>query len=150
MRETLLSFLDDCLARGTETAVVRRGGLRLTKWSSAEIARRAFQFARELEARGISRGDRVLFWGENGAEWIAAFFGCLLRGVVVVPLDLKSAPDFVARVQQQVSAKLLLADEVETRIEIPTVSFTELSENYSDEPYPSDGIKPDDLVQIVF
>ncbi len=150
MRETLLSFLDDCLARRKETAVVRRRGLRLTKWSSAEIARRAFQFARELEARGISRGDRVLFWGENSAEWIAAFFGCLLRGVVVVPLDLKSAPDFVARVQQQVSAKLLLADEVETRIEIPTVSFTELSEDYSDEPYPSDGIKPDDLVQIVF
>jgi len=150
MRETLLSFLDDCLARRKETAVVRRRGLRLTKWSSAEIARRAFQFARELEARGISRGDRVLFWGENSAEWIAAFFGCLLRGVVVVPLDLKSAPDFVGRVQQQVSAKLLLADEVETRIEIPTVSFTDLSENYADEPYPSDGIKPDDLVQIVF
>ena len=92
MRETLLSFLDDYLARGTETAVVRWRGLRLTKWSSAEIAKNAFQFARELEARGISRGDRVLFWGENSAEWIAAFFGCLLRGVVVVPLDLKSAP----------------------------------------------------------
>ena len=150
MRETLLSFLDDCLARRKETAVVRRRGLRLTKWSSAEIARHAFQFARELEARGISHGDRVLFWGENSAEWIAAFFGCLLRGVVVVPLDLKSAPDFVARVQQQVSAKLLLADEVETPLEIPTVSFTAPSENYSDEPYPSEGIKPDDLVQIVF
>jgi acyl-CoA synthetase (AMP-forming)/AMP-acid ligase II len=52
----------------------------------------------------------VLFWGENSPEWIAAFYGCLLRGAVVVPLDLKSAPDFVERVQQQVSAKLLLAD----------------------------------------
>src|SRR5688572_33504040 len=121
MRETLLSFLDDCLARGTATAVVRRRGLRLTKWSSAEIAKKAFQFARELEARGISRGDRVLFWGENGPEWIAAFFGCLLRGVVVVPLDLKSAPDFAARVQQQVSAKLLLADESVTRIDRKSV-----------------------------
>jgi len=153
MRETLLSFLDDCLARGTATAVVRRRGLRLTKWSSAEIARRAFQFARELEARGISRGDRVLFWGENSAEWIAAFFGCLLRGVVVVPLDLKSAPDFVARVQQQVSAKLLLTDEVETQIKISRISFSDIVDlvaTRSAEPYPSDGIKPDELVEIVF
>ena len=152
MRETLLSFLDDYLARGSETAVVRRRGLRLSTWSCAEIANRSFQFARELEARGISRGDRVLFWGENSGEWIAAFFGCLLRGVVVVPLDLKSAPDFVARVQQQVSAKLLLTDKLETRIEIPRVSFTnfiDLIAKHPGEPYPYE-IKPDDLVEIVF
>jgi len=153
MRETLLSFLDDWLARGTTTAVVRRRGLRLTTWSSAEIATRAFQFARELEQRGISSGDRVLFWGENSAEWVAAFFGCLLRGVVVVPLDLKSAPDFVARVQQQVSAKLLLADEPEPRIKIPILRFTDLVSSIAHYPcsvYVAEAIKPDDLVEIVF
>ena len=153
MRDTLLSFLDDCLARGAETAVVRKRGLRLASWSSAEIARRAFQFARELKARGISHGDRVLFWGENSGEWIAAFFGCLLRGVVVVPLDLKSAPDFAAKVQQQVGAKLLLADELQTQIEIPGVTFSnflELIRRRSDEPYAADGIGADDLVEIVF
>src|SRR5215218_5475328 len=98
MRETLLSFLDDCLARGKQTAVVHKRGLRLVRWSYGEIAAGAFQFARELEARGIQHGDRVLFWSENSPEWIAAFFGCLLRGVVVVPLDVKSAPDFVEKV----------------------------------------------------
>ena len=153
MRETLLSFLDDCLARGGETAVVRRRGLRLVTWSSADIARRAFQFARELEARGISHGDRVLFWGENSAEWIAAMFGCLLRGVVVVPLDLKSAPDFVERVQQQVSAKLLLADEPQTQIKLPTLPFANLVDilgRHAGERYSTTQIQPDDLVEIVF
>lgn len=152
MRETLLSFLDDYLARGSETAVVRRRGLRLTTWSCAQIANCSFQFARELEARGISHGDRVLFWGENSAEWIAAFFGCLLRGAVVVPLDLKSAPDFVARVQQQVSAKLLLTDEPETPIDIARVSFSNLIDligRHRGEPYAYE-IKPDDLIEIVF
>ena len=152
MRETLLSFLDDYLARGGDAAVVRRRGLRLVTWSSQEIARRAFQFARELEARGISHGDRVLFWGENSAEWIAAFFGCLLRGVVVVPLDLKSTVDFAIRVQQQVSAKLLLSDKPQPQINIPWLSLSELIasiERHSDE-RPTDEIKPDDLVEIVF
>ncbi len=135
MRDTLLSFLDDCLARGEQTAVVQKRGLRLVRWSYAQIARRAFQFARELAARGIERGDRVLFHGENSPEWIAAFFGCLLRGVVVVPLDLQSAPDFVARVQEQVSAKLSLSD---------------LVGGYSDAPYPATQIEADDLVEIVF
>src|SRR5687768_3089029 len=153
MRQTLLSFIDDYLQRGVDTAVVRRRGLRLVTWSSADIARCAFQFARELEQRGISHGDRVLFWGENSAEWIASFFGCLFRGVVVVPLDLKSAPDFVTRVQQQVSAKLLLTDEPETRITITKLSFTNLVSSiahHSSSPYAPEHIKPDDLVQIVF
>ena len=153
MRETLLSFIDDLLTRGRETVVVRRRGLRLVSWSSAEVATRAFQFARELEVRGIAHGDRVLFWGENSAEWIAAMFGCLLRGVVVVPLDLKSSPDFIARVQQQVSAKLLLSDDSETRIEVPRLAFHNLVQSvarHSGERYPSRAIKPDDLVEIVF
>lgn len=143
MRETLLSFLDDRV----ETAVVYRRGLRVVRWSSAQIARRAFQFARELEAREIGHGDRVLFWGENSPEWIAAFFGCLLRGVVVVPLDLKSAPDFALRVQQQVSAKLLLSDEPQ-QLGIPRLSFTDTLK-HADGPYLSAASK-DDLVEIVF
>ena len=144
MRETLVSFLDDCLKRGKQTAVVQRRGLRIVRWSYAQIAARAFQFARELEARGIEHGDRVLFWSENSPEWIAAFFGCLLRGVIVVPLDLKSAPDFVDRVQQQVSAKLLLTDEV---LQLPLDHHLD---DHSAAPYAATQIKPDDLVEIVF
>jgi len=148
MRETLLSFFDDCSRHGEQMAVAHEAGVRLSRWSYARIASSAFQFARELDARGIDKGDRVLFWGENRPEWIACFYGCLLRGVVVVPLDLKSAPDFVARVQQQVSAKLLLADEPQPQLNVPHLAFDSLPQ-HSDQPYPSEA-KPDDLVQIVF
>jgi long-chain acyl-CoA synthetase len=151
MRETLLSFLDDCVAREREIAVVHWRGLRISRWSYARLASCAFQFARELEKREISAGDRVLFWGENSPEWIAAFYGCLLRGAIVVPLDLKSAPDFVARVQQQVSAKLLLADGSQSRLNIAQMSFSTLADsNHSVEPYTAHTAKPDDLVEIVF
>ena len=146
MRETLLSFLDDCIARGEQTAVVHWRGLRIARWSYARLASCAFQFARELETRGIGAGDRVIFWSENSPEWIVAFYGCLLRGAVVVPLDLKSASDFAARVQQQVSAKLLLADE--PQLALPQLSLKNLGDlTHSDAPYPA---TPNELVQIVF
>lgn len=153
MRETLLSFLHDCIRRGREIAVVHWRGLRISRWSYARLASCAFQFARELEARDIGAGDRVLFWGENSPEWIAAFYGCLLRGAIVVPLDLKSAPDFVARVQQQVSAKLLLANDSPRQLDVAQMSFTTLADSvahHSDKPYVAHTVKPDDLVQIVF
>ncbi len=150
MRETLLNFLDDCTAHGEQTAVVHWRGLRIARWSYARLASYAFQFARELEARNVGAGDRVLFWSENSPEWIVAFYGCLLRGAVVVPLDLKSARDFAARVQQQVSAKLLLADEPQPQLDLPRLSLNNLTNaiaNHSGEPYPA---TPNDLVQIVF
>ena len=153
MRETLLSFLDDCIVRGEEIAIVHWRGLRKSRWSYARLAACAFQFARELEARNIGVGDRVLFWGENSPEWIAAFYGSLMRGAIVVPLDLKSAPDFVARVQQQVSAKLLLADEPQPQLNVAHLSFTTLAgaiANHSDERYTTHTINPDDLIEIVF
>ncbi|HEU4509795.1 MAG TPA: AMP-binding protein [Pyrinomonadaceae bacterium] len=153
MRETLLSFLDDCVALGDETAVVHWRGLRLSRWSYERIASTAFQFARELESRGIGAGDRVLFWSENSPEWIAAFYGCLLRGAVIVPLDLKSTPDFAARVQQQVSAKLLLSDQQQSAFPIGHLSLSTLSETirvHSDEPYPRPAVNATDLVEVVF
>jgi long-chain acyl-CoA synthetase len=153
MRETLTSFLDDCLARGRDIAVVHWRGLRISRWSYKRLASSAFQFARELEARDIAAGERVLFWAENSPEWIAAFYGCLLRGVIAVPLDLNSAPDFAARVQQQVSAKLLLADEEQPALDVARLSprnLTEIVARHSDEPYTTNPAKPDDLVEIVF
>src|SRR5262245_59578658 len=60
MRETLHSLLDQCLARGGEIAVAHQRVLRVARWSYARLAQTAFQFARELEARGVGKGDRVL------------------------------------------------------------------------------------------
>src|SRR6476620_6954326 len=108
MRKNLVSFLDDSQKHGSQTALVYRRGLRVTRWSYTCLRETAFQFARALEARGLSKGDRVLFWAESSPEWVAAFFGCLLRGVIVVPLDFDSSPEFTNRVQQQVEAKLIL------------------------------------------
>ena len=153
VRETLLSFLDDSIARGDETAVVHWRGLRIARWSHRRLATCAFQFARELEARGIGAGDRVLFWGENSPEWVAAFYGCLLRGTIAVPLDLKSAPDFVARVQQQVNAKLLLSNDPQPQLNVARLPLGSLADaifNHSDHRYAAHDVKSDDLIEIVF
>ncbi|MFN0084441.1 MAG: AMP-binding protein [Blastocatellia bacterium] len=156
MRSTLLSFLEDDRNRAEETAVVSRHGLRTTRATYGEMASTAHRFARELEARGIGKGDRVLFWAENSAEWIAAFFGCVLRGAVAVPIDRQSAPDFVLRVQQQVSAKLLLCGREVLRVNplpLPALLFEDFDETigrHAPSPYPRGEIGADDLVEIIF
>src|SRR4051812_26995680 len=132
MRSTINSYLEDYLKRGTETAFARTRGLRLERWSYRRVAETAFRFARELEARGVSRGERVILWAANGPEWVAALFGCALRGAVVVPLDVESAPDFVSRVQSQTKARLALVSLETERsaasLAIPTLRLEALEE----------------------
>ena len=130
MRSTINSYLEDYARRGGETAFAHRRGLRLVRWSYRRVAEAAYGFARELEARGIDKGERVLVWAANGPEWVAAFFGCLLRGAVVVPLDVESAPDFVGRVQAQTRARLVLhsaqTGEQAAALGPPTLALEEL------------------------
>jgi long-chain acyl-CoA synthetase len=71
-----------------------------------QVLEMAVSLAGDLETRGIGKGERVMLWGENSAEWVAAFFGCALRGVVVVPMDDGASADFAGRVAVQVEAKL--------------------------------------------
>ncbi len=119
MRETLLSFLDDCIARGEETAVVHWRGLRISRWSYARLASCAFQFARELEARDIGAGrPRALLGGEQsrvdrGFLWLPVAW----RGRSATRSQVRTG--FRARVQQQVSAKLLLADDPQPQLDVP-------------------------------
>jgi long-chain acyl-CoA synthetase len=157
MRSTINSYLEDYLKRGGDTAFAHARGLRLERWSYRRVAETAFRFARELEARGVSKGERVLLWAANGPEWVAAFFGCALRGAVVVPLDVESAPDFVARVQSQTKARLALVSlETERRadaLKLPVLRLEELEEVLSarsaDTFEPRD-VTGEDLVEIIY
>ena len=81
--------------------VVYRGNRRYAT-TYAELAQLAGRFSAELARRGIAPGDRVVLWGENSAEWIAAFFGCLLRGVIAVPLD----AGWLARLCREASSRM--------------------------------------------
>src|SRR5258708_7436306 len=108
MPQTLADFVQLHRQLGDETAFVQRHGRRSERWRYRELAELACSFARELEMRGIGKGDRVMVWGDNCAEWVSAFFGCMLRGAVAVPMDRIAAPDFAQRVAADVDAKLLV------------------------------------------
>ncbi|MFL6215469.1 MAG: AMP-binding protein [Blastocatellia bacterium] len=152
MRTSLISFIDTAAAHGHGIAFAHRRGLRTERWTYRRLCDTTFQFARELDQRGISKGERILLWGENCAEWVAAFFGALSRGVIVVPLDVESAPDFVARVQQQVNARLLVHSG-ECRLDLPRLRFDELADrvtHHATTPFQFEDIADSDIAEIIF
>lgn len=154
-RRSLIEYLDAYFRHGRDIAYVQREGYRTARWSYRETAETACQFARELEARKIGAGDRVLLWGENSAEWVATFLGCVWRGAVVVPMDSIAANDFALRVARQVDAKLLVGSRERAHLDpaLPTIALEDLREvvaHQSRIPYASPGLARDTIAQIVF
>ncbi len=110
MAHSLASFfVENFRKHGRDCAYRQRRGYRTESFTYRTVLEMAAGFAYQLEARGIVKGDRVLLWGRNCAEWVSVFFGCAMRGVVIVPMDDGASTDFAARVAQQVAAKLVVA-----------------------------------------
>ena len=154
-RHSLIEFFDEYSRQRDEIAVVLRRGLRVERWTYGRIEEEACRFARELESRGVGRGDVVLLWAENSPEWMAVFWGCLLRGAVIVPIDRVSAGEFALRVAAQVSAKLLVRSHSVPAADspIPFLGIETLCEtiaHHSPAPYASPKLSREDTLEIVF
>jgi long-chain acyl-CoA synthetase len=111
--------------------------------------------ARVLTEQGLERGDRVLIWGVNRPEWSIGFFGALFAGLVLVPLDVRSQPEFVAKVAQRTRAKLVLASTqtapMAEALGLPVVLIESLPDRARDAaPLPTPSVSSSDIVEVVF
>ncbi len=154
-RASLAEFIAEFRAHGRQTAVVQHRGYRREKWSYADLVDTAARFARELEARGIAKGERVLLWGENSAEWVSVFLGCALSGAIAVPLDRGATPDFAARVAAQVSPRLAVVGRHQpaAALTAPTLILDELRSavaRHPAQPLAGVALTRDDALEIVF
>ena len=154
-RESLVEFFSQYSLQNDEIAVVFFRGYRIERWTYGRIAEEACRFARELESRGVGAGEAVLLWAENCPEWLVAFWGCVLRGAVVVPIDKISTAEFASRVAQQVNAKLLVFSDATSAAGVGASSLAieslcESIARHSPAPYTSPSLTRKDAVEIVF
>src|SRR5258708_12485496 len=83
---SLVHMLRDTVERhpAAEALAETGGGPRLTY---RELWDRAARVAGGLRSGGVRRGDRVALRLGNGVDWALAFFGAMLAGGVVVPVN---------------------------------------------------------------
>src|SRR5579883_1107956 len=152
--ESLLNFVRNYAARGAEIAVRQRRGYRMETWTYARVGQEANRVAREIEARGIRKADAVLLWGDNSAEWIAVFLGCLQVGAVIVPIDHASTTEFACRVARDVGAKLVFRSRgKEDCFGLPSIDLADLSATIArrdPSPYSPPSLTRQDTLEIIY
>ena len=162
-RRTLIDFYADLSSTPGEF-VVYDDGYRSWSYSYADVTGLARAFAFRLREDGITKGQAVTIWAENRAEWIVAMWGCLLEGVVLVPIDYRASADFLLRVASIVDARVVLVGDAVDREALgnikPIWHVSELREKANqgdggvDSPKPQPELnaraKADDTAEIIF
>jgi len=152
-----VQLLRDASARfGQSTALSIAIGVRQRRWTYRQLWDLSGGVSSLLAERGLTKGDRAIIWAPNCPEWAAAFFGCLRAGVVAVPLDVRSAPDFVARVLEMTEPKLaFLSRQTSTLLEgsrISRVSVEDM-EDILEEVVPRGNepvVEPEDIAELMY
>src|SRR5664280_754190 len=170
---TLLDILDDAAQRyGDKPALgLRRDDGSSMRWSFRELDRRTRIVAWRLRSLGLQPGDRLLTWSPSTPELPAVYYGAIRAGVVVVPLDLRMAPDAIEKIAERAEASRLAIgtgrdapDPRDARLEhFPTSTVEELAaepgEGDSRVVFPPDWEaqvlawprpRPEDLFEIIF
>jgi long-chain acyl-CoA synthetase len=112
-RRTLLDFFADVTGDAASNAhfLAYDDGYRTWTWTYGELNAAAHGFAQRLRDNGVTAGQAIAIWSENRPEWIAAMWGALLEGVVLVPIDYRASADFLLKVACIVDAKAIVVGE---------------------------------------
>lgn len=161
-RNTLIDLFRD-LETHRGDFLVYDDGYRVRRHSYAQVTQAARAFAARLGAAGIGKGAKVVLWGENRPEWIVCYWGSVISGVVVVPVDYRASAEFLAKVAHIVEARaVIVGDDVSLHVpkgpeasevlHVPGAVVWRLSdiEWNTDAPMPRVEVSRDDLAQIVF
>lgn len=76
-----------------------------------ELADRIDRFASALAERGVAKGDRVAYLGNNHPDFLTSFFACGLLGAIFVPLNTRLAPRELEYMIDDCGARLLITHE---------------------------------------
>src|SRR5688500_4181841 len=107
--DSLLDVLDDSATRyaGRRQFALRTDdGIELP-WSAADLRHRSKLAAWRLRRLGLTSGDRLLTWSPSTPAVPAVYYAAMRLGLVIVPLDLRMAPDVILRIAEKADAKAL-------------------------------------------
>lgn len=154
---TIVELLDEAQRRfSNNTALVTKRGFRTERWTYRHLSLMSKRISVFLQQRGIKKCDRIVLWAHNSPEWVAAYFGCLRAGAILVPLDVRSSSDFVLKVMERTQPALAFVSTETTQtvqcLRVPALRLEDV-ERFLETvqlPHGEIAVSPDDIAEVVF
>ena len=153
--ETIPLLFKDAVARsGARLALIEPlDGDEISSLTFQALQERVFAFAAYLLEQNLPKGERIMIWSASRSNWMIAYLGSLLAGMVVVPLDINSKEDFLQRIVATTEAKFLVTTQKQYQgLHEPAFSLLDIDAlpqgTFDESKLPK--IEPDDLAELVF
>ncbi len=106
---TIVELLERAATRFADrpALALRRDDATSVEWTYAELFHRSRLAAWRLRALGLEPGDRLLTWSPSMPELPAVYFGAMMARLILVPLDLRMAPEAIERIVARSGARHL-------------------------------------------
>ena len=85
--KTLIDLFELFRKRGNDEVFVYRTGIRKFEFTYRQLYDLSLQMVSYLSQQGIKKGDKVAIWAPNSPFWAFSYFGILLTGAIVIPID---------------------------------------------------------------
>src|SRR5258706_6540263 len=117
------------------------------------LQQQVHDFCGYLQEQHVAKGDRILLWSGSRINWMISYLGALLAGAVIVPLDVNSRQDFLARIADITEAKYLITTQKQYKTlqqpVLPLIDIDALPSGTFD-PAQLPTVKGNDLAELVF
>ncbi|MFH1831447.1 MAG: AMP-binding protein [bacterium] len=140
-------------------ALTMRMGYRTVTLTYGQVYKHAQKVALFLEKHNVNLGDKVLLLAPNSPYWICVFWGCLLRGAILVPLNIQSTGELVNSIIKHTNPKLFFSHSLfkhTNTIDMNTVPtykielLPELIQEFKISDFRSITCSENDLIEILY
>jgi long-chain acyl-CoA synthetase len=118
-------------------ALAMKPFLRVEKITYADLCAAAYRTAHFLQAKGLTKGDRIMIVAPNQPRWVELFLGAQLLGVIVVPVDATSNAHTVQTFAAQTKPRMLFRGRAvlsDLEVDIETMVLEELRQATDEQP----------------
>lgn len=104
---TLIDLFKLFEERNKEVFIYRTGIRKLT-FTYSNLYEFSLLMASYLKEQGVNKGDKVAIWAPNSPFWAFSYFGILLTGAVVVPIDFAGGKNRAETIVKLSGAKFVI------------------------------------------
>mgnify|MGYP003310840071 CR=1 FL=1 len=156
MSENLVNFIDKISEDfANKPGLLFKPGFKYVSWTYKQLGEDSKKAASYFKSLGLEKNDRVIIWAPNSPMWVISFFACVRSGLILVPLDIKSPPEFVDTVISKTNPKLVLLSRFTpvdcNSLDVPVMYLEDLTNLLKGEnDFDPIDISADDIAEVMF
>lgn len=150
---TLIELINNLKKYNKNIAIINKTEYRTFTWTYSKLHLYIKKFSAFLEKNNIKKGDRIAILGQNSPEYVITFLGAILKGAILIPIDIRSTNDFIEKIIQQTQPKIFFTTKYKNISSKTKKIYIEDLEYLLENIKPSiktEKITPDNIAEIVY